>query len=84
MREQAIGAVLSDQRQLLWTRVKRAQWLCYDKEDCERFEDALELFASTLLDLEPVIEEVVTSVKEAWVLRKARYEIPAFPLSSSR
>lgn len=77
MRDKAVGVVLSDQRTLLATRVKRAQWLCYDKEECERFEEALEMFGGTLLDLEPVVEEVVRMIGEAWELRKARYVSPS-------
>jgi hypothetical protein len=72
MLEKALSAVWGDQRQLLFTRVKRAQYLTYDKEDCERFETALEIYGSTLLDLDELIKEVGDAVKVAWELRKAR------------
>lgn len=72
MLEKALSAVWGDQRQLLSTRVKRAQFLTYDKEDCERFETALEIYGSTLLDLDELIKEVGDAVKAAWEARKTR------------
>ncbi|KAM0786243.1 hypothetical protein ACM66B_007043 [Microbotryomycetes sp. NB124-2] len=71
MKDKAVSAVMTDTRQLLDTRVKRAQLMCYDPEDCERFETALEIYQSTLLDLRPVIEDLVTKIKDVYAASKA-------------
>ncbi|KAK4051523.1 hypothetical protein OIO90_004737 [Microbotryomycetes sp. JL221] len=80
MKDKAVSAILVDRRQLLDTRIKRAQLMCYDKEDCERFEIALEIYQSTLLDLQPVIDDLVVQIKEAWAQRveakRARHDTP--------
>lgn len=70
MKEKAVSAVLSDTRALFATRVKRGQLMCYDKEDCERFETALDIFRLVLLEVEPVVEDVVQKIKEVWAARK--------------
>lgn len=72
MRDKAVSTVWSDQRQLFFTRVKRAQLECYDIEDCERFENALETLQSTLLDLKPVMQAVSAALKVAWKECKER------------
>jgi hypothetical protein len=72
MREKAISAVQSDQRALLQARVQRAQYICYDAEDCERFETAIGLFQGALEDLKPVIADVIVAIREAWKLRQDR------------
>lgn len=43
----------------------------HDRENCLRFEDALDLYREAMEYLEPVIEEVVESITSLWLERKA-------------
>ncbi|KAK4049943.1 hypothetical protein OIV83_003767 [Microbotryomycetes sp. JL201] len=80
MKDKAVSALMSDTRQLLDTRVRRGQLMCYDPEDCERFETALELYQSTLLDLKPAIDDIITKIKDCYaarqVVERARHSSP--------
>ncbi|KAM0747530.1 hypothetical protein T439DRAFT_328769 [Meredithblackwellia eburnea MCA 4105] len=71
MFENARSGVHSDQRALWVARVKRAQLMTYDREDCERFENALQVFNNAYSELQPIVDEVVGSLKDAWKDRKA-------------
>ncbi|KAK4700839.1 E3 ubiquitin-protein ligase SHPRH, partial [Phenoliferia sp. Uapishka_3] len=70
MKETAVSAVQADQRALWANRVKRAQIMTYDNEDCERFENALVIFKAAQVDLQPLVEEQVDAIREAWNDRK--------------
>lgn len=43
----------------------------WDKEDCERFEDALAIFQAALAELESMVVEIVEALRETWAERKA-------------
>lgn len=66
MRDKALTSTWNDQRALLAARVKHAQLLCYDREECERFERALEMLQDTLLEVQPIVAAVLKEVKRAW------------------
>ncbi|SCV70192.1 BQ2448_1586 [Microbotryum intermedium] len=66
MRANAVSALHIDQRVLLHARMTRAQYGMYDAEDCERFEQSLKLFDEVVVDLEPVIKEVIEQIRQAW------------------
>ena len=71
MMEAAISSWMSDFRSLWATRVRRAQFLMFDLESCERFEEALEVFQEAVEELGPIIEEVAGNIREVWQDRRA-------------
>lgn len=66
MRDKAQTTQWTDQRALLATRVRHAQLLCYDREECERFEVALDRLQGALLEVQPLVQVVSGEVKRAW------------------
>ena len=75
MRQQAISAIQTDQRQLLTLKVRRAQLGMWDKEVEDRFESALKVYEEVIEEVEPIIEEVTREIHAAWKgSRKSRSE----------
>lgn len=66
MKEAAISGQRSDIRALWLSRVKKAQFLMYDQEECPRFEMALAIFYETLRAIEPVAEEIAEDLRQVW------------------
>ncbi|GAA5992964.1 hypothetical protein JCM5350_003062 [Sporobolomyces pararoseus] len=78
MRQQAISAIQTDQRQLLSLKVRRAQLGMWDKEVEDRFKSALKVYEEVIEEVEPIIEEVTREIHAAWKgSRKSRSESSA-------
>ena len=58
MRDRNIADLHSDQRAAATARVQRAYRMMYDKEDCERFEDAIRLLRVSKRELHSLAEDI--------------------------
>lgn len=65
----------TNKRALTAAKVSRGLYTMHDRENCTRFEDAINLFAEARSYLQPVIEEVIESINALWLERKAEASV---------
>lgn len=51
-------------------RVKRAQLMMWDREDCEGIDHAAGIFQIAVAELEPVIQEIAGAIRQIWKHRR--------------
>lgn len=63
MRSTTASGVDAETRALWLSRTQSAQLMCWEKEECENFERALEIFSEAIIALTPVKEGLLLSLK---------------------
>lgn len=64
MRSQATNTLQSEIRELWASRSKSGQLMCWEEEECEGLESALEIFGAVIEKTQPVANEIVAAMVE--------------------